>query len=357
MPRSRHSVFYSGFIRLIVLCCLASFLYWMYATIYFPLEEKDQKVHIVITPGTSTHAIGLILEHEKLIKSPLIFVFYLRLTGAHRNLQAGYHELNTRMSMQEIVTALKKGNAHGEIAITIPEGYTLEQISGLLHEKSLITAGSFETVLNDSGLKNYMGIPHETAEGYLFPDTYFLSYNTTPERIVTLMHNRFHEVVDPLYSKSSSNVKMSLDDVVILASIIQREASNDQEMPTVASVFINRLRRKMPLQSEATVRYGLKKFSQNLSLDDLKVDSPYNTYQRQGLPAAPICNPGAAAIKAVLNPVKSQFLYFMADENGNHTFSYTYEQHNRAVAQYKMSTSLNSLNQTTTLNGASTHAQ
>jgi UPF0755 protein len=150
---------------------------------------------------------------------------------------------------------------------------------------------------------------------------------------------------------------MSLDDVIILASIIQKEASTDQEMPTVASVFINRLRRKMPLQSEATVRYGLKKFSQNLSLDDLKVDSPYNTYQHQGLPAAPICNPGAAAIKSVLNPTKSQYLYFMADENGNHTFSYTYEQHNRAVAQYKISTAMNALNQTTTLNGVSTHAQ
>lgn len=334
-------------IYLVVLICL-SLSYYFYSLIYLPMDDKLENKKLIITPGTSTYGIALILEHEKLISSPMLFVVYTRLSGARKDLKAGIYELNTRMSMKDIVQTIKKGKSNTDIVVTIPEGFTLVQIQTLLNDKGVTTNGKFTEAVSKSEFLQTLNITRDNLEGYLFPDTYYFSFNTPSDHITELLTNRFQEIVMPLYSKYSTRSNLTLDQSIILASIIQKEAGNDREMRTISGVFHNRLRRRMPLQSEATVRYAVKNFSGEITKDELQSYSPYNTYNQMGLPAGPICNPGKAAIEAALNPERNLYLYFMADINGNHIFSQTYSQHNRAVSQYKTQTT-NTLTEDTSL--------
>jgi UPF0755 protein len=327
-------------IYLLVLA-MFSLSYYFYCMVYQPMDDKLEKKKLVITPGTSTYGIALILEHEKLISSPLIFVVYTRVSGARKHLKAGVYELNTRMSMVDIINTIKKGGSNSDIVVTIPEGYTQNQIQALLDDKGVTTNGKFLETLSDSDIRQRYSIPRDNMEGYLFPDTYYFSFNTPSEHVAELLCKRFDDVILPLYAKYSTRTNLSLDQAINLASIIQKEAGNDTEMRTISGVFHNRLRRRMALQSEATVRYAVKNFTGEITKDELQSDSPYNTYNHPGLPAGPICNPGKNAIEAALNPEKNSYLYFMADMNGTHIFSQTYAQHNRAVAQYKIQTTNN----------------
>lgn len=313
---------------------LSFYLVWC---ITKPMEDHRVDKIVVITPGTSSHAIGVLLEHEGLIRSPFVFYIYTRFSGARPHLKAGQYKLSKQMNMIQIVEAIKNGGMSTDIILTIPEGFTVNQISKLISDKGLSTEERFMNSLSNNTTSQLFGHIRSNSEGYLFPDTYHVSFSTYPSRLIDLMNRRFEEVVLPLYSQYSSRTKLSLDQIVILASIIQKEAASDAEMPKISSVFHNRLRKRMPLQSEATLRYTLPP-GQEITMDQIKTDSPYNTYTKLGLPEGPVCNPGKAAIAAALNPDKSQYLFFMATGNGHHVFSYTYSQHNQVVAQYKRMT-------------------
>lgn len=317
-----------------------SIFYILYAYIYTPYDEKSEKKIVTIPPGSGSYFIGLTLENENLIHSPLLFYFYARFAGAGKHLQAGQYELNTRMSMADIVHIMQKGGKANQVQITIPEGFTLDQIVSSLNDKSIVPVEKFQIAVREKKYLERMKIHRDTLEGYLFPDTYQFFYNISGERVVDMMLNRFDEVAIPLYNKYSTQTKLTLDQTIILASIIEKEANNKKDMRLISGVFQNRLKRGMPLQSEATVRYALKRFSQTLTIDDLKNPSPYNTYRYLGLPAGPICNPGAEAIEAALNPENTNYLYFVTNNDGTAVFSYTLAEHNIAVAKYKKSIQL-----------------
>ncbi len=317
-----------------------SILYILYANIYTPYDEKLEKKIVAISPGSGVYFIGLSLENENLIHSPFLFFLYTKLTGAGKHLQAGQYELNTRMSMADIVHIMQKGGKANQIQITIPEGFTLDQITSLLNDKNIVPVEKFITVISETKYLEKMNLHRNTLEGYLFPDTYQFFYNISGERVVEMMLNRFEEIAKPIYNKYSSKTKLTLDQTIILASIIEKEANNKNDMRLISGVFHNRLKRGMLLQSEATVRYALKRFTQILTMDELKNVSPYNTYRYLGLPAGPICNPGLAAIEAALNPENTNYLYFVTNNDGTDVFSYTLAEHNVAVAKYKKSIQL-----------------
>ncbi len=289
----------------------------------------DRRVDIRLEEGNGTAAVAKTLKAAGLINSRIAFKVYARLTGEHIY-QIGVHTLNTSMSYGEIIDELEKMPEQNEVTVLIPEGYELRQIADTLEEKGLINREVFmrEVQVGNFDYEFIAQIPdrENRLEGYLFPDTYKFSAEQSEHEIIDIMLANFEKLVVPVYEASQS--ERSLDDVVNLASIIEREAAGDEERGKVASVFVNRLKTGMKLESCATVQYLLKERKNILSNADTQINSPYNTYLNNGLPAGPIAAPGIKSIEAALNPEQTSYLYFLATADGSHSlFAETYEQH------------------------------
>lgn len=313
---------------------------------FISAEERD----VYIPLGASVSEVASILHEEEVISSPFIFKMYFRFSGSHRQIQAGEYSLTPGMSLKKIMDKLQEGVVHAQgQQVTIPEGYTVKETALRFEENNLID--NKETLLELS--KNYYNssfeflknVPEEvdyTLEGYLYPNTYEFSENTSPEEIINIMLGRFASVLNENLKSKVEKSELSLHEVVTLASIVQKEAKVNEEKPLIAAVFINRILSDdmQYLQSCATVQYALDETTPVLSYEDLRVESPYNTYINQGLPPGPIAAPGKEALKAVLEPAEVDYLYFVSKEDGSgtHYFSETLEGHNhykRIVAEEK----------------------
>ncbi len=273
------------------------------------------------------------LEKSGIIKSKRLFVLWAKLTGHTKQIKAGEYALSARMAPVEILKKLQKGNVI-TYAVTIPEGYTMEQVADLLESKGLIEKARFLNLARDPKVLSHYGIKGPSLEGYLFPDTYQFSRGLPPLTLIDVMVKRFWQMVGPLKERANE-VRMKMEDVVILASIVEKETGRPDERPAIASVFLNRLKQGMRLESDPTVIYGLEAFDGNLKKDDLTRWTPYNTYVIRGLTPGPIANPGLDAIKAVLYPARTDYLYFVSKNDGSHYFSETLAEHNRAVETYQ----------------------
>ena len=216
--------------------------------------------------------------------------------------------------------------------VTIPEGFNLYQIAERLEAGSICDAGAFTGYATDDAFLGQLGIDSPSAEGYLFPDTYVFPEGSDPRDIIAAMHRRMKGVIGtrPAYGPG-----MSLHEMLTMASLVEKEAKVYTEREFISSVFHNRLRKGMKLDCDPTVRYAVKKFTGPITLSDLKSDSPYNTYRRRGLPPTPICSPGRDSILAAMYPKKTDFLYFVARNDGSHQFSKTLREHNEAVQKYQ----------------------
>lgn len=286
-----------------------------------------RRVDLKITEGESTSAIINELKESGMISSKLAFKLYAKKTGNHIY-KTGIHSLNSSMSYGEILKALEQIPKQDSDAVTIPEGYELKQIADLLEKEGLINRDVFmrET---ESGSFNYDFIEKipkrdNRLEGYLFPDTYSFTAGMTEHDIIDKMLENFNKQIVPAYEKAQS--ALSLDEIVTLASVIEREAAGDEDRGKVASVFVNRLNRGMKLESCATVQYVLKERKSVLSNEDTQIDSPYNTYKNSGLPIGPIASPGLKSVEAALYPEQTNYLYFMASADGKSTvFSETFD--------------------------------
>ena len=288
---------------------------------------------IVIKRGETAFDISQQLHTKGLITSKGLFYMWLRITGAGKDIKAGEYILNTHMPPVKIINILTKGMVLTH-AVTIPEGYTIKQIAKLLQDKGITDGKEFIKLANDSKVAHSYGISGPSLEGYLYPDTYRFASGLAPQKIIHTMVMRFRQMTDPLREKVKET-GMSFEDVITLASIIEKETALESEKPLIASVFLNRLRKGLRLESDPTTIYGLKEFNGNLTKADLRRPTPYNTYVIRGLPPGPICNPGISSIKAVLNPVDTDYLYFVSRNDGSHYFSRTLEEHNRAVFRYQ----------------------
>jgi conserved hypothetical protein, YceG family len=219
--------------------------------------------------------------------------------------------------------------------VTIPEGLTVKEVADLLAKMGIVPQEQFLAAAYDSELLSSIGLQDKGIEGYLFPNTYSFIPETPSREIILKMTEQFRKSVEPLAGQQKGDNGLTPHEIVTLASIIEKETGVEAERPLVSAVFHNRLKLKMPLQSDPTVIYGLKDFNGNLTRKDLSAASPYNTYRIPALPPGPICNPGLSSLRAALHPASVPFLYFVSKNDGTHHFSESLESHSQAVKTYQ----------------------
>lgn len=290
---------------------------------------------VLIRPQTSSLQIASALQGAGIIRSRIAFLAVAVGRGSHRRLRAGEYELDARLPLFEIVRRLEQGRGRVH-EVTIPEGWTAQQIAERLADEELVGRDRFLGLIKDQRTLRQFGVEGDSLEGHLFPDTYRLVKGLSERAIIQRMVRRFQEVFGPDEQARARELRMSLQEVVILASLIEREARAPQERPLISAVFHNRLQRGMPLQSDPTVMYGLSLVSGRLTKAQLQAPSPFNTYLNHGLPPGPIANPGRASILAALYPASSRYLYFVSRNDGTHAFSRTLEEHEVMVRRYQI---------------------
>jgi UPF0755 protein len=296
---------------------------------------------ITVKKGMPLRKVSVMLEDAGIIRNAQIFVGIAAFLGKKTDIKAGEYEFNTRMLPLEVLNALVKGQVKRHL-VTIAEGYTVSQIAQLLNDlrivekKAFIEKASSPAFISSLGLSSVAaGKTGSTLEGCLFPDTYHLIRDMDPEEIIQMMVQNFRRVFGPEQAARALELGSSPREMIILASIIEKETSLAEEKSLISAVFHNRLRKRIPLQSDPTVIYGIKNFNGNLTKADLQRPTPYNTYLFQGLPLTPICNPGRDSILAALYPSPVSYLYFVSRNDGSHYFSSSIEEHNRAVLRYQ----------------------
>jgi UPF0755 protein len=328
MPR-RFAIVLTGLL-VFVLCTFAA-LYFGYFLVS-PAGIDRAEEFFVVKKGSGLRTVAAQLEERGLIKGKYLFMLWAYLRGGARDIKAGEYSFNRSMAPVKIFQMLTSGSVK-TYSFTIPEGLTAEQIAVLLEKRNFLNKMDFISLVYDKGLVSSYQVYGASLEGYLFPDTYVITRDMGPRDVIDLMVNRFWEIFNPLVR--GRKLTMPVKDIVTLASIVEKETGLAEERPVIASVFLNRLRLKMRLESDPTVIYGIEDFGGNLTRKDLRSPNPYNTYMNRGLPPGPIANPGREALEAVIDPAETNYLYFVSKNDGSHHFSSTLKEHNRAVYQYQ----------------------
>lgn len=290
---------------------------------------------ITVESGMTTTDIANLLHKQKLVKTPEAFRLEAKFRGLERDLQAGRHEITAGMSNSEIVDVLSKGQVQ-RVKFTVPEGYTVVKAGKKLEAEGI---GSAEKFIEAA--RNYTPYPYmETsdpnviykAEGFIFPSTYMFDVGMNEKDMLEMMVKEFNTQMNKEnIPEEAEKQKMSIRDLVNMASLVEMEAVYKEEQQRIAGVFLRRLEIYMPIQSDTTIQYILGTQKEELTIADTKIQNPYNTYQNPGLPPGPIASPGLSAIKAVLHPEKTDFLYFVAEKDGHHRFTRTYSEHLAAI--------------------------
>jgi len=289
---------------------------------------------VIIPRGASFGQATDSLAKAKLIGWPKMFRLYGRVTGGDRNIKPGTYLLKHGTPWRDIISALNGGRGLVN-TITIPEGYTVSQITPLLARTLKVPVDSVRVAMRDTALLARLDIPNPTLEGYIFPDTYAFPIGTTARQAIREMVYDFERRWNPDWDEKASGLKIDRNDLVTMASIVEREARVPEERPVIAAVYYNRLRRGMLLQADPTVQYALGHHVGRVLYKDLAVQSPYNTYVHKGLPPGPIASPGVASLAAAANPATVPYLYFVASPDGHHEFRMTLDEHTNAVRQVR----------------------
>lgn len=323
--KSNKKVYSRFIIFLIVVGILGCSIWFWWKSSIAAVNSADQKpILFQISQGEGVKSIASRLYQHDLIRSPTAFYIMVKLDHLERQLQAGDFRLNKAMNTSQIA----KGLTHGilDIWITTLEGWRSEEIATKVNKHLDIP---------ETELLKY------TREGYMFPDTYQIQRDATAPAIVQMFIKNFYTKVTPDMITAAEKNGLSLDQVVILASIVEREGKNDEDRPIIAGILLNRLKEKMPLQVDATLQYILGYQSkektwwkQELSEEDKKIESPYNTYIYTALPPKPISNPGIASIKAVIYPTKTSYMYYLHDKKGTAHYAKTFEEHTSNIRKY-----------------------
>lgn len=314
-----------------------------------PASADPHPVHFVVQPGDSATTVADNLQSAGLIHSALAFRLAARFSGVGARLEAGDYELRANMPLAQVLNTLAQGRMSGGL-LTIPEGWRDQEIADALQRAHITTRAAFLRAADHPTASDLSGLaglrPGASAEGFLFPDSYRFNPSTPADQIVHQMVQNFERHVTPDIVSAFRAQGLTLEQGVTLASIVEREAVVPSERPIIASVYLNRLRRGMRLQADPTVQFALipqnqaasplaNYWKRPLTFADLRVQSPYNTYQVIGLPPGPICNPGLASLQAVAHPATTDYLYFVARPNGTHAFARTLQQHEQNVAKYE----------------------
>jgi UPF0755 protein len=310
-------------IILIIIIVIGASVWWKNGLEAANSKDNTAKI-FVVKKGDGVREIAYNLKKEGLIKDPIVFYFKTKFLGIDKQLQAGDFRLNPSMTASEIAYNLTHGTL--DIWVTIPEGERADEIADALEEKIPSYKADWRSHL-------------EANEGYLFPDTYLIPRNADINAVLSMFKTNFAEKFDSV--KNTKTTTLSDQQTIIIASIIEREAIFEQDRPLVASVIMNRLDLGMALGADPTVQYAVGYqpatktwWKKDLTVDDLAIDSPYNTRKNPGLPPGPISNPGLSSIKAALNPAKSDYLYYFSDKQGHLHFATTLAGHNANIKKY-----------------------
>ncbi len=288
---------------------------------------------IEVGQGFSLKRIAVDLENARVISSARLFLAYARLRGADARIKAGPYQFSDAMSPVAILRMMVAGEVYVH-RFAIPEGYSIYQVGELLEKRGLFRKEAFLKQCTNPTLLKELGIQGKSAEGYLYPSTYDIPPSMDEAEFIRLATEQFGKAYAQRYAARVKALGLTEKEVVTLASMVEKEAIQPAERPLVASVFLNRLRKGMRLQSDPTAVYGVRAFAGTVSKQDILRPSPYNTYLIKGLPPGPIGSPGGEAIEAVINPARTDYLYFVAKKDGTHYFSANLDEHNRAVRKY-----------------------
>lgn len=298
--------------------------------------DIDESVTVDIPEGAGASVVADLLYENDVIKYPTVFKLVSRLGNYDGNYMPGVITVHTDMGYDDILKTLVVSERN-TVKVVIPEGYTIKQIAETLNTAGVCTADEFYAVLDpslyDYRFLNDLPERENRLEGYLFPATYEFVPGTSAQEVVDTMLKSFDNVFTDEYYARANEVNVTVDEVITMASIVERETNAEGERAKVAGVFYNRINSDMKLESCATVQYILGENKPVLSVADTQIDSPYNTYKNPGLPVGPICSPGAECIKAALYPEKTDAFYFLLGTNGEHIFSEKYEDHLKAMEE------------------------
>jgi UPF0755 protein len=305
------------------------FVLWFLGIVFAPFPYHVPQTQAIVVPikkGASARDVAQNLFAHKLIRSPNAFLGYVRVVNREGMLRSGNFVFHEPLSVPEILAVIKTGANEKEIKVL--EGWTVAKIATYLEEQGFFPKEDFFEIAQ----------PHE---GYLFPDTYRVFEDATPHDIVALMRDNFDQKIVEIYrdpisldSNEIGSRNSSLEDIVIMASLLEREVPTFQERAIVAGLLWKRLEAGMPLQVDATLTYVTGRGSLSLTTEDLALDSPYNTYRNIGLPPGPIANPGLKSLRAAMNPEPSRYWFYLSDSDGNTHFSVTFEEHKQKKFQY-----------------------
>ena len=288
------------------------------------------RVRVIVPHGATMRVAAESLAHAGVVQNATAFRLYAMLRRSDRSIRAGTYVFQRGGSWHEVLDDLRGGKGL-EHAITIPEGWSLYQIVPQLARVLDAPIDSVQAAVRDTALLHAVDAPTPTLEGYLFPDRYVFPDGTTPRVAVRVMVDRFQRVWQPEWDLRLQALAMNRNDVMALASIVEKEARVPEERPVIAAVYLNRLKARMLLQADPTVQYALGKHVARVMYKDLAIESPYNTYRHLGLPPGPIASPGRPSIVAALNPANVPYRYFVAYPDGHHEFTTNFAKHSIAV--------------------------
>jgi UPF0755 protein len=328
-----------GLLALLVIAAVGAGAGWMDSQISRPYRgRRPEKVFVDIPHGTSRWNIAGILRHDDVIRNRLAFELF-SLWHVRAPLQAGEYFFDHPVTTREVFWQVAQGKIFVH-AVTIPEGWTMFDIAAELDREGVCGKEDFLAAGKNTALISDLAPNAKNLEGFLFPSTYEFTHHATCDQVTKRMVQNFRAVWESLNSSDSNTFPQALSamQIVTLASLVEKETPRREERPLVAGVFYNRLKRGGPLQCDPTVAYALELEGHPVKVvhaKDLQVESPYNTYRNPGLPPGPIANPGEASLRAALSPASTDYMFFVANDNGGHFFSKTLAEHNRNVAKYR----------------------
>jgi len=294
------------------------------------------RTFVTVHPGQGFRVTAKSLNKAGIIDYSIKFRLFAYIKGYDKRIKAGEYLFTSAMTPAEILDMMAKGKVF-QHKVTVPEGYNLRQIASLIAGAGLGTEEDFLKAASDPFFIRKKGFNAPTFEGYLFPNTYFFPRNIRATQIISAMVRQFDTVFTPEWKTRAEALGLSVHETVTLASIIEKETGNPSERPLIASVFHNRLKKGMRLESDPTVIYGIENFDGNLTRKHLRTSTAYNTYRIKGLPPGPIANPGKESLEAVLYPADTRYLFFVSRKDKTHEFSASLQEHKQAVRKYQLS--------------------
>ncbi len=307
---------------------------WLIAFVTPYHNARGKGIVVTIPRGVTADQVYARLSRDRIISNPFLFRFFGRAFSIQRRIKAGKYLFTGHYSDYDVLSLISTGKSNLLVHVTIPEGLTVREIAGIYRRELGVDSALFaDEALGDS-MVTVLGLPSKNLEGYLFPETYDFYYGTEPGEIMKRMTDEFKLFFSDSLRTRAAELGYTVDQVVTVASIVEAEAQIDSERAIIASVYYNRLHKRMPLEADPTIEYALGEHKR-IYYKDLHIRSPYNTYERIGLPPTPICNPGMKSIMAALYPDTTRYLYFVATGTGGHRFSVTFREHLRAVRAYR----------------------